>query len=434
MLTVIGFSIIVLIVVLLMTGKANPIIAMSAIPVIGAFCAGYGITDISGFIEHGLRKVSPVATMFLFAIIFFSLMKDLNVFTPLIRMMIGITKGNVVIVTMVTALTAAVVHLDGSGAATFLIIIPAFLPLYTRLGINPYLMLLIMCMSMGVMNMVPWGGPLGRASAVTEIPASTLWQSIIPVQIIGVAFATIIAGIFGYRESIRIKKNLAGKFIDAHIESNSMIFDSIGQDKEAQKPFLNFSLIIFSILMLAFGLLPASYVFMIALSLALLLNYPSPKTQMNIIMKHAPQAVNMVAIIMSAGVFLGVMDKGGMLNSLATHVLYVIPEKFIPILHVLVGVLGVPLDIFTSTDAYYFALLPIVSDIVGTVGISPQSVVYAMAIGNNAGTFISPFSPAVWLGVGLAGLDMGKHIRYSFLWIWLFSFIPLSAGYFLGLY
>ncbi len=36
-------------------------------------------------------------------------------------------------------------------------------------------MLLIMCTSMGVMNMVPWGGPLGRASAVTGISAAELW-------------------------------------------------------------------------------------------------------------------------------------------------------------------------------------------------------------------------------------------------------------------
>ncbi|MEY2343522.1 hypothetical protein I3679_001175 [Proteus mirabilis] len=53
-------------------------------------------------------------------------MKDLHIFNPLIRMMISITRGNVIIVCIVTALVAAVVHLDGSGAATFLIIIPAF--------------------------------------------------------------------------------------------------------------------------------------------------------------------------------------------------------------------------------------------------------------------------------------------------------------------
>ncbi len=95
------------------------------------------------------------------------------------------TRGNIIVVCIMTTLIAGIVHLDGSGAATFLIIIPALLPLYRQLGMSPYLMLLLMCASMGVMNMVPWGGPLAEASAVTGIDASTLWQHLIPVQLIG---------------------------------------------------------------------------------------------------------------------------------------------------------------------------------------------------------------------------------------------------------
>jgi len=92
------------------------------------------------------------------------------------------------------------------------------------------------------------------------------------------------------------------------------------------------------------------------------------------------------------------------------------------------------MDLFTSTDAYYFALLPIVQEVTATAGVTADSVVYAMAIGNNAGTFVSPFSPATWLAMGLAGTDMGRHLRYSFGWIWLFSFFTLGVGFLLGLY
>ena len=123
-----------------------------------------------------------------------------------------------------------------------------------------------------------------------------------------------------------------------------------------------------------------------------------------------------------------------MLESIALNLIKVLPEAWLPNLHVAVGMLGVPLDIFTSTDAYYFALLPIVDSIVSTVGVTPDEVVYAMAIGNNAGTFVSPFSPATWLAMGLAGIDMGRHLRYSFGWIWVFSLYVLAVGYFLGLY
>ena len=437
MLTIIGLLIIITIVTLLMTGKTSPIIAMSVTPLFGALLAGYSISDISGFVDYGFQKVGNVAAMFMFGILFFSLMKDLHIFNPFIRLMIGITRGNVIIVAMVTALVAAAVHLDGSGAATFLIIIPAFLPLYRRLGMSPYLMLLIMCTSMGVMNMVPWGGPLGRASAVTGIPAATLWQPLIPVQIIGVMASALVAGLFGWREKNRIARaELKGT---TPYEQDSLLrqFDEVDDDTGSEKPkkfLINISLVLAVVVSLAFGLLSAPYIFMLALSAALMINFPKVKDQISTISHHAPQALTMAAIILSAGVFLGVLGKGGMLESIARDLLVLIPSSMVHYFHIAIGILGVPLDIFTSTDAYYFALLPIVQNVAASVGVSAQDVVYAMAIGNNAGTFVSPFSPAVWLAVGLAGVDMGRHIRYSFLWIWLFSFITLSVGYALGLF
>ncbi|HEM8879344.1 TPA: TRAP transporter large permease subunit [Providencia stuartii] len=438
MLTIIGILIILSIVTLLMMGKVSPIIAMSCIPFIGALIAGYSIPEISAFFESGINKVSKVAAMFLFAILFFSLMKDLHIFDPLIRLMVKMTRGNVIIVCVMTTLIAGVVHLDGSGAATFLIIIPALLPLYRQLGMSPYLMLLLMCASMGIMNMVPWGGPLGRASAVTGIDAATLWQSLIPVQIIGMAGAVVFAVIMGLREKRRIAaaafKGTSPYLMDSLLPANEQIADVNEQINKPQKPWINGGLIVASIICLAFGLLSAPYVFMIALSIALLVNFPNPKDQMKVLSEHAPQALGMVAIILAAGAFLGILSDGGMLKSIAEDLTAILPTEWVSKIHIFVGILGVPMDIFTSTDAYYFALLPIIQQIAETAGVDPSSVVYAMAIGNNAGTFVSPFSPAAWLAMGLAGIDMGRHLRYSFGWIWLFSFFTLAVGAVLGLY
>lgn len=438
MLTIIGILIILSIVTLLMMGKVSPIIAMSCIPFIGALIAGYSIPEISAFFESGINKVSKVAAMFLFAILFFSLMKDLHIFDPLIRLMVKMTRGNVIIVCVMTTLIAGVVHLDGSGAATFLIIIPALLPFYRQLGMSPYLMLLLMCASMGIMNMVPWGGPLGRASAVTGIDAATLWQSLIPVQIIGMAGAVVFAVIMGLREKRRIAaaalKGTSPYLMDSLLPANEQIADVNEQINKPQKPWINGGLIVASIICLAFGLLSAPYVFMIALSIALLVNFPNPKDQMKVLSEHAPQALGMVAIILAAGAFLGILSDGGMLKSIAEDLTAILPTEWVSKIHIFVGILGVPMDIFTSTDAYYFALLPIIQQIAETAGVDPSSVVYAMAIGNNAGTFVSPFSPAAWLAMGLAGIDMGRHLRYSFGWIWLFSFFTLAVGAVLGLY
>ncbi|ENX18178.1 hypothetical protein F895_00250 [Acinetobacter sp. CIP 64.2] len=435
MLTLIGILIIVTIVVLLMSGKTSPIVAMSIVPLIGALIAGFSISDISGFFEAGLLKVSKVATMFLFAILFFSILKELHVFDPMIRSMVRMTRGNVVIVAVMTTLIAAVVHLDGSGAATFLIIIPALLPLYRKLGMSPYLMLLLMAGSMGVMNMVPWGGPLGRASAVTGIEAAELWRSLIPVQVVGVLGMMGFAVLMGLREKKRILA--AQAFGTTPFEQDCMAADLAEDTQEQVKPkkfWFNIALVILAVICLAFGLFSAPYVFMIALSLVLLVNFPKPREQMAVISRHAPQALSMVAIIFAAGAFLGILSESGMLQSIALDLIKILPSTWVGSLHILVGMLGVPMDLFTSTDAYYFALLPIVHEVTSTAGVSAHSVVYAMAIGNNAGTFVSPFSPATWLAMGLAGTDMGRHLRYSFGWIWLFSFFTLGVGFLLGLY
>lgn len=435
MLTVIGILIILCIVVLLMAGKTNPIFAMSIIPLIGALAAGFGISEISLFVEQGLLRVNKVAVMFLFAILFFSILKDLKVFDPFIKKMVALTRGNVITVAVVTTLIAALVHLDGSGAATFLIIIPALLPLYRQLGMSPYLMLLLMAGSMGVMNMVPWGGPLGRASVVTGISAATLWQGLIPVQIIGVAGMVVLAVLMGMRERRRIAAaKLRGT---TPFEEDCLLQEVPSTTKQYASPknfAINVAIILIAIACLAFDLVSAPYVFMLAFSLVLFLNFKSPAEQMKVIADHAPQALSMAAIIFAAGAFLGIVTESGMLKSIALDLFYVLPSSWVPSLHIFVGILGVPMDIFTSTDAYYFALLPIVQEVTATSGVSPSSVVYAMAIGNNAGTFVSPFSPATWLAMGLAGTDMGRHLRYSFGWIWLFSLFPLTVGYFLGLY
>lgn len=73
-------------------------------------------------------------------------------------------KANVYQVCILTVFIAAAVHLDGSGASTFLIVIPALLPIYERLSIRKTSMLLIITSAMGVMNVIPWGGPTLRAA------------------------------------------------------------------------------------------------------------------------------------------------------------------------------------------------------------------------------------------------------------------------------
>ena len=444
MLTVAGLFIIVTVVALLLSGKCAPVVSLALVPLAGALLAGFSPADIAPFFTKGMIKVAPVATMFIFAIVFFGLMQDVGLFAPLVRGLLSLTRGNVVAVAVCTALLGMAAHLDGAGATTFLLTVPALLPLYQRLRMSPYLMLMLLAIGAGMMNLTPWAGPMGRASAVTGIDVGTLWQPLIPLQAMGAVVLAIFAVVLGLRERNRIAVKMAAGGATANEEAEAPWVDhAIGDQGVTPASTMNargpLSLILNTAIFAAVlagllsGVLPAPFVFMIGTALALVVNFRTQQAQIDRIKAHAPNALIMAAIILTAGAFLGIMDGSGMLKSMANDLVQILPAATVPSLHLILGVFGLPLELVLSTDAYYFGLLPIVHEIVSAHGVSPIVTVHAMAIGNSIGTFISPFSPALWLALGLAGLDMGKHIRYSLGWMWAYSLIMLGVGVVIGL-
>lgn len=434
MLSLIGLLTIVVIVALLMSNRVSPIVALVLVPIVGALFAGFNFMDIGDFFNSGIQSVMNVAVMFIFAILFFGVLQDAGMFDPLISKMISITRGNVVSVTVGTVIIAALAHLDGAGASTFLITIPALLPLYNKLRMNPYLLLLLVGTSASIMNMVPWAGPLGRTASVLEVDVTELWRPLIPIQLIGLVLLIIVAVYFGIREKRLIAKR---KESDGELAFEGVTETPLDgpTDNSLARPkliWLNAILAMAAIGVLVWGKIPAGFVFMISLSIALPLNYPKVTDQMDRIKAHAPSALLMGSIILAAGSFLGILNGTLMLDSIAADLVTVLPAFIVPYLHIIIGFLGVPFDLLLSTDAYYFALLPVVDQVVTTFGGTSLSVAYALIIGNIIGTFVSPFSPALWLALGLAGLEMGKHIRYSFMFMWAFSIVLLIIAMVMG--
>ncbi|WP_096439605.1 CitMHS family transporter [Alteribacter populi] len=439
MLSIIGFLTILTIVLLLISGRITPIMGLVLVPIGGALLAGFGMEEIGVFFNEGIDSVFSVVIMFIFAILFFGIMQDTGLFDPLINKMIAVSKGNIVAVAVGTVVIAAVTHLDGSGASTFLITIPALLPLYLRLRMNPYMLLLLVGMSASIMNMVPWGGPIGRTSAVLGVDPTELWRPLIPVQLSAFVLLIALAVFLGLMEKRKIarageERHEADLEVAATLETADdgplpKKDDSLARPKLI---WLNLLIALSVIAVLVWGIIPSGFVFMIGLSVALPLNYPKVKDQMDRIKTHAPNALTMAAIILAAGSFLGIMDGTGMLDSLAADLVTILPAFVVPYLHVIMGVFGVPFDLILSTDAYYFAMLPVVEQVVTAYGVSSVTAAYTMVIGNIIGTFVSPFSPALWLALGLAGLEMGRHIRYSFFWMWGFSIVLLFIAFLLG--
>ena len=186
MLALLGLVTITLVSVAILSRRVSPLAALLSVPILAALLAGFGRSTAT-FIAHGIQSVAPVAAMFVFAILFFGVMTDAGMLDPIIDSilrMVGVSPPRIV---MGTALLALLVHLDGSGAVTFLITVPVMLPLYDRLGMDRRVLACAASLAAGA-NFLPWTGPMIRASAALHLPVTTIFNPLIPVQLIGLLF------------------------------------------------------------------------------------------------------------------------------------------------------------------------------------------------------------------------------------------------------
>src|ERR1700722_13090012 len=170
MLAVLGLVTIALLLTVIMTKWMSPLMALILIPIAAALIGG----DTSKFIVSGMQSLAPVVGMFVFAILFFGIMTDAGMLDPIIDRILKAVGTRPTRIVMGTTLLALLVHLDGSGAVTFLVTIPAMLPLYERLGIDRRILAASVSLAAGV-NFLPWTGPMIRASAALKLPISDIF-------------------------------------------------------------------------------------------------------------------------------------------------------------------------------------------------------------------------------------------------------------------
>ena len=135
--------------------------------------------------SKGIGSVAATGVMFIFSILFFGILTDAGTFRPIIKGILNLVGTDPVKIGIGTAILAAVVHLDGSGAVTFLICVPPLVPLYDAVGMKRTTLAAIVAMAAGTMNILPWGGPTIRAATTANVDATELWIKMIPMQIFG---------------------------------------------------------------------------------------------------------------------------------------------------------------------------------------------------------------------------------------------------------
>lgn len=425
-LAIIGFILIIILMYVLIGEKMSPPMAFIILPLIAAVVSGASIADISLYVNDGLASILNTAVLFLFSISFFTLMSEQGLFDPLVDFVISKVGNKITAIFIAVLLVATVAHLDGSGASTYLIAIPAFKPIMDKLGVKPVVFLGTVIGLMAAMNIIPWGGPTIRAASVAGVEVSDLYSFILPAVVVMFLLAIVNAVINSRRKR--------EDSVDGNVNIADLAGDVTSEPKTSKGLYiynLVVTLIMLALLFIDTGL-PMHFIFMVAYAFAILGNFRSVKEQGKKIQEYGNNAIVMTMTLFAVGIFIGVIEGSGMVEAMATTIINALPEFIAPHTHWFLALFSVPLMMVLGTDAFYFALLPIVIGIVEPFGITPQTVAATFLITGTYGTYISPTVAANYVGVSLAGTTIGEHIKANLPIMWAASIITLIAATLLG--
>jgi CitMHS family citrate-Mg2+:H+ or citrate-Ca2+:H+ symporter len=430
MLTLLGFGMVIAFMTLIMTRRALPLVALIIVPIVFGFLAGFGPDELGRMMIDGLRKIAPTGVMLMFAILYFGVMIDAGLFDPLVQRVVAAARGDPQRVLIGTALLASIVSLDGDGSTTYMITCAAMLPLYRRLGMDALGLTCVTMLANGVMNLTPWAGPLARAATALQVDPAEVFIPMIPVMGVGAAGVFALAWILGRRERARLGVVVWPSGTDATARPVDAAVD--GQDLRRPRLRVFNAILTFALLAaLVAGALPLPVLFMIALSLALVVNYPRLADQRARIAFHAPNVLAVVSVIFAAGVFAGILEGTGMIGSMSGSFLALLPAELGPYMAPITALASLPFTFFISNDAFYFGVLPILADAAEAYAITPVEIARASLIGQPL-HLLSPLVPSTYLLVGLAGVDFGDHQRYTVKWAVTICLLMLLGALLLG--
>jgi CitMHS family citrate-Mg2+:H+ or citrate-Ca2+:H+ symporter len=417
MLAALGFATIGVFLLLTMTKRLSVLVALVLVPVAAAVVGGFA-GELGDLVAEGMLTVAPVAIMITFAVLYFSLMVDEGLFDPAIRRILRWAKGDPMKITVGTAVLTLLVALDGDGASTFLITVSAMLPIYNRLGMRPLVLAGVVCLGAGVMNMVPWGGPTARAMAALKVDSSELFVPMLPAMGAGMVWVLFAAYMIGRKERKRVGVQ---ELVPAGAGPGTMLADPRPTSAAQRARFwsnvvLTVALVVALLLQLVHGI-PLEVLFAVAFAVALLVNRPRWSQQQELLERHGYNVLLVVSMIFAAGVFTGVLEGTEMVTRMAESLVGLIPAGLSGLLPVITAITGMPLSLVFTPDAYYYGVLPVLSETTAALGGNPVEIGRAAILGQMTTGFpLSPLTASTFILVGMTAVNLGDHQRFIFKW------------------
>ena len=471
MLVILGFAMIATFLYLVMSKRMVPVAALILVPLVFGLAAGGGL-GLADDITKSIEDVAPTAALLFFAITFFGIMIDVGLFDPLIRTILRVVDHDPAKIVVGTALLATIVSLDGDGSTTFIIVTSAFLPIYLRLGMSPVVLTCVTATANGVLNTVPWGGSTSRAAAALKVSPIDIFVPMIPAIAAGLIATLVLAYFLGRGERGRLgavelrdgvlrredrgdgrvtptpraaRTASAGVSHAAPVtvatgpsdsslpapEADTMLISCDGRiNRPHARPkllWLNLTLTLAVMALLVEGTVEPAVLFFAAVAIALILNFPRVAEQRDQLQAHASSVVGVVGMVFAATVLTGVLSGSGMVEAMADWLVGVIPHSLGAHFPVITGLLSIPMTFFTSNDAFYFGMLPVLNETASHYGVTPLEMARASLAGQPLHQS-SPIVASFLLLVGLAKVDLGDHHRKTIWRAVVVGLIMLTTG------
>ncbi|MEE9096977.1 CitMHS family transporter [Pseudarthrobacter phenanthrenivorans] len=495
MLVILGFAMIAVFMVLIMTKKLTPVLALIIVPTVFGLFAGAGL-GIGDMVMDSMKSMTSTAALLMFAIIYFGLMIDVGLFDPLVKFILRKLGNDPAKVVLGTATLAAAVSLDGDGSTTFILTTAAMLPVYLRLKMSPVVLTCVAGLANGTMNILPWGGPTARAATALKIDVNDVFVPMIPSLVAGLVVVFAFSWLLGLQERNRLRatapeiwgvpdtaaefdggtsagasgtggagssrgrkggnpggaapavdRSLSGgplggagvtvlERTEALVDENdsAMADTALDPNRSTLRPKLfwfNLALTVAVMVVLVANVIPLPFVFMVGAAIALLVNFPKVKDQGAQLIAHAPSIVAVVSMVMAAAVLTGVLKGTGMVGAMSAWLVQIIPSSMGPFMAVITGVLSIPMTFFMSNDAFYFGVLPVLSETAAHYGVGAADMARASITGQPF-HLQSPLVPAILLLVSLAKVDLGDHHKKVLWRTAVISLVMLGVGMLTG--